>query len=99
MTSVTAALLLLRETDLMEEHMAAHAGERAQKTGTFHCRDCDATVRVKKGDRIPRCPCGGVYESRTHERGRRTANRGRKSRAKRARTTPRSKTTGRRKAA
>jgi len=49
--------------------MPAHPGERAQKTGTFHCRDCDATVRVKKGERIPRCPCGGVYESRTHEPG------------------------------
>jgi Ser-tRNA(Ala) deacylase AlaX len=49
--------------------MPAHPGERAQETGTFHCRDCDASVRVSKGGKIPRCPCGGTYVARSHERG------------------------------
>ena len=48
--------------------MPAQTGERAEKTGTFHCRGCDEAVRVKKGDRVPECPCGGTtFESRTHE--------------------------------
>lgn len=50
--------------------MAAHAGERAQKTGTFHCAHCDGKVRVQKGDKIPKCPCGGdTFEYRTDEPG------------------------------
>jgi hypothetical protein len=56
--------------------MAAHTGERAEKTGTFHCRGCDETVRVRKGEKIPRCPCGGTtFESRTHEPGTRRKRR------------------------
>ena len=48
--------------------MPAHTGERAQETGTFHCRGCDQGIRVKKGARIPECPCGGTtFTSRTHE--------------------------------
>lgn len=49
--------------------MPARTGERAEKTGTFHCRGCDRAVRVAKGERIPECPCGGTtFTSRTHER-------------------------------
>jgi hypothetical protein len=49
--------------------MPAHTGERAEKTGTFHCRGCDVPVRVSKGEKIPACPCGGTtFDSRTHER-------------------------------
>jgi hypothetical protein len=48
--------------------MPAHTGERAEKTGTFHCRGCHQPVRVRKGEKIPECPCGGrTFESRTHE--------------------------------
>ena len=51
--------------------MAAHAGERAEKTGTFHCDNCGETVRASKGDKIPKCPsCGGSsYGRRTDEPG------------------------------
>jgi hypothetical protein len=53
--------------------MVAHAGETAQESGTFHCRSCNATVRVKKGDRIPECPNGHkIYDERTDEPGRRS---------------------------
>lgn len=53
--------------------MAAHAGERARKTGTFHCQSCDSEVRVEKGDKIPECPCGGTeYDRRTDEPGNRS---------------------------
>lgn len=66
--------------------MAVHAGERARETGTFHCRDCDAKVRVKKGDPIPECPCGGsAYNERTNEPSTRTATRKRKTVKKRPR--------------
>jgi hypothetical protein len=50
--------------------MAAHAGERAQKTGDFHCAKCSETVHVTKGDKIPKCPNGhSEFESRTGEPG------------------------------
>ncbi len=50
--------------------MAAHAGERAEKTGTFHCAKCSETVRVSKGEEIPKCPNGHTeFESRTGEPG------------------------------
>lgn len=50
--------------------MVAHAGERANKTGRFHCAHCDAVVEVKQGQKIPECPNGHKsYESRTHEPG------------------------------
>ena len=38
--------------------MAAHAGERAEKTGVFHCVHCGETVHVNEGDKIPECPNG-----------------------------------------
>lgn len=38
--------------------MAAHAGERAQKTRVFHCATCRAQVAVRAGEEIPRCPNG-----------------------------------------
>jgi hypothetical protein len=49
--------------------MPAHTGARAEKTATFHCRGYDEPVRVRKGEQIPECPCGGTtFEARTHER-------------------------------
>ena len=66
--------------------MPVHAGARVQQTGTFHCRDCDAKVRVKKGERLPDCPCGSsLYTSRTKEPRNRSAVRSRKSLPKRRR--------------
>ena len=53
--------------------MPARSGDRAEKTGTFECRGCDETVRVRKGARIPECPCGGTtFVGRAHEVGSRT---------------------------
>ena len=50
--------------------MAAHAGEKAQKTGDFYCPKCDEKVHVKAGDKIPKCPNGhSEYESRRNEPG------------------------------
>jgi predicted RNA-binding Zn-ribbon protein involved in translation (DUF1610 family) len=51
--------------------MAAHAGEHAQKTGTFHCSRCNNKVRVTGGHKIPKCPkCGNTtYDARTDEPG------------------------------
>lgn len=48
--------------------MAAHAGERADKTGDFHCASCSEVVHVTQGDEIPKCPNGhSEFESRTGE--------------------------------
>jgi hypothetical protein len=68
--------------------MPARTGERAQKTGTFHCRGCDQAVRLRARQIIPECPCGGTtFVSRTHEldrrRERRKAGRSPKSDARR----------------
>ena len=53
-----------------EFEMAAHAREKARRTGTFHCQSCDAEVRVQEGDTIPECLCGGkTYDRRTDEPG------------------------------
>jgi hypothetical protein len=50
--------------------MVAEAGERAQKTGDFHCAKCDAKVHVKQGEKIPKCPNGhSEYEVRRNEPG------------------------------
>ena len=50
--------------------MTAKTGERAQKTGDFHCVSCSETVHVTKGDKIPACPCGkNEFDSRTGEPG------------------------------
>jgi hypothetical protein len=50
--------------------MAAHAGEKAQKTGDFHCAVCSEKVHVKQGDKIPKCPNGHTgFETRTKEPG------------------------------
>jgi len=50
--------------------MAAKAGEKAQKTGDFHCARCDAKVHVTQGDTIPKCPNGhDTFETRTNEPG------------------------------
>jgi hypothetical protein len=48
--------------------MAAKAGERAQKTGDFHCATCGEKVHVTKGDKIPKCPNGHTeFDTRTGE--------------------------------
>lgn len=50
--------------------MVAKTGEKAQKTGDFHCSSCSETVHVKEGDTIPPCPCGkNEFDSRTGEPG------------------------------
>jgi competence CoiA-like predicted nuclease len=50
--------------------MAAHAGEKAQKTGDFYCAHCSEKVHVKEGEKIPPCPNGHkTYETRRHEPG------------------------------
>jgi predicted RNA-binding Zn-ribbon protein involved in translation (DUF1610 family) len=50
--------------------MAAHAGEKAQKTGVFHCATCGETVSVEEGHKIPKCPNGHTeYKTRTNEPG------------------------------
>jgi hypothetical protein len=50
--------------------MAAHTGERANKTGDFHCAKGSEMVHVKQGDKISECPNGHTrFESRTGESG------------------------------
>ena len=51
--------------------MAAHAGEKAQKTGRFRCDNCHEYTKVNQGDKIPNCPnCGNdTYDTRTGEPG------------------------------
>ncbi|OVZ55596.1 alpha helical protein [Pigmentiphaga sp. NML080357] len=51
--------------------MAAHAGEKAQKTGDFRCERCRQTVHVTSGHTIPKCPnCGNAtFSERVHEPG------------------------------
>jgi DNA-directed RNA polymerase subunit RPC12/RpoP len=42
--------------------MSAHAGERAEATGTFVCQVCGETVRIHQGEKIPTCPsCGSRH--------------------------------------
>src|SRR5579884_1573384 len=48
--------------------MAAHAGEKAWRTGTFKCQVCNAEVRVRKGRTIPKCPNGhATFDERVGE--------------------------------
>ncbi len=48
--------------------MSAKAGERAHKTGDFHCAQCGEVVHVTQGDEIPKCPNGhSEFDSRTNE--------------------------------
>jgi hypothetical protein len=50
--------------------MAAHAGEKAQKTGDFHCATCSEKVHVQQGHTIPKCPNGhSEFKTRTKEPG------------------------------
>lgn len=50
--------------------MTAKAGERAQKTGDFHCATCGAKVHVTEGHQIPKCPNGHAeFDARTGEPG------------------------------
>ncbi|WP_301313095.1 zinc ribbon-containing protein [Promicromonospora umidemergens] len=54
----------------LEDEMAAHAGERAEKTGDFYCASCDEKVHVTAGDKIPTCPNGHKqFETRRNEPG------------------------------
>lgn len=51
-----------------ESGMAAHAGEKAWKTGTFKCQVCNEEVRVQKGRTIPKCPKGHTtFDERVNE--------------------------------
>ncbi len=53
--------------------MAAHAGDRAQKTHVFHCARCAETVTVQAGDVIPPCPNGHTeFKRRMQQAGRRS---------------------------
>jgi DNA-directed RNA polymerase subunit RPC12/RpoP len=53
-----------------EVGVAAHAGEKAQKTGDFHCAKCGEKVSAKEGHAIPKCPNGHTeFKSRTNEPG------------------------------
>jgi hypothetical protein len=48
--------------------MAAHSGEKAQKTGDFYCATCDKNVHVTQGDKIPKCPKGhSGFEARRND--------------------------------
>lgn len=47
--------------------MSAKPGEKARKTGDFYCENCNHKVHVKKGDPLPKCPCGGNYGERRNE--------------------------------
>ncbi|GIH45880.1 hypothetical protein SAMN05421833_101453 [Microbispora rosea] len=48
--------------------MPAHTGEKARKTGVFHCAVCGEKVPVHEGDTIPKCPNGHTeFDSRTQE--------------------------------
>ena len=50
--------------------MPAHAGDTAWMSGTFRCQQCDAEVRVRRGQRIPRCPNGhSAFDERIGEDG------------------------------
>ncbi|GAB3227863.1 hypothetical protein GCM10027447_19340 [Glycomyces halotolerans] len=50
--------------------MTAKAGEKAQRTGTFHCAECSEKVDVKEGQEIPKCPNGhSEFDRRTDEPG------------------------------
>ncbi|MBE1877309.1 zinc ribbon-containing protein [Myceligenerans pegani] len=50
--------------------MAAHAGEKARKTGDFFCAKCGEKVHVTAGDTIPECPNGhDEFETRRNEPG------------------------------
>ncbi|HVY49776.1 MAG TPA: hypothetical protein VHB21_27970 [Minicystis sp.] len=50
--------------------MAAHAGEKARKTGDFKCKGCSEEIHVKAGDAIPKCHCGATeFEERRNEPG------------------------------
>lgn len=50
--------------------MAAHAGEKAQKTGDFSCASCDEKVHVTQGHTIPECPNGHkTFDARRNEPG------------------------------
>lgn len=50
--------------------MTAKTGEKAQKTGDFHCASCSEKVHVEEGDKIPSCPNGHKeFETRRNEPG------------------------------
>ncbi len=78
--------------------MAAHAGEKAWKAGTFKCQVCNAEVRVREGSTIPKCPNGhATFDERINEPARERPLAGRprkKSTATRA-STSRTKTAAR----
>ena len=66
---VPLAITCRSDDDLDKEGaMPAHSGERAQKTGDFHCATCGEKVHVTQGDKIPKCPNGHTESNaRTRE--------------------------------
>jgi hypothetical protein len=59
----------MRSSSLGQEgNVVVKSGERAQKTGDFHCSSCGGKVHVTKGDKIPKCPNGhSQFGSRRNE--------------------------------
>lgn len=55
--------------------MSAHSGEKAREGGEFRCDKCHNTVRVNKGEPIPRCPyChNDTFDTRKRETSGRSA--------------------------
>ncbi len=50
--------------------MAAHAGEKAQRTGDLYCAHCSEKVHVTQGREIPPCPDGHkTFQRRRNEPG------------------------------
>jgi hypothetical protein len=40
--------------------MAMHSGEKANQTVDIQCSGCQDTIRVEKGQTIPKCDCGST---------------------------------------
>lgn len=69
----------LQNRPTTEALMAAHAGEKASKSGTFVCQVCNEKVRVQQGETIPECPNGhSTYDERVDEPEKQEAVKGRR---------------------
>jgi hypothetical protein len=40
--------------------MAMHSGEKANQTADLQCSGCQDTIRVEKGQTVPKCDCGST---------------------------------------
>ncbi|HEX3774073.1 MAG TPA: hypothetical protein VHV51_06380 [Polyangiaceae bacterium] len=55
--------------------MAAHAGEKARKTGDFKCKGCGELVHATRGKPIPKCKCGATeFDERRNEPGNKSSS-------------------------